>query len=346
MLVCKNDPKRKYKGDEPSPKGFGWCAHGEKEGKARKGRDGNRWVVKKVSNGSLRWVKSTGDSKSIKVSIKKNHVKNNIKTTIVKSDLYDYKNFGIYNHKKKETLVGIYNHKEKLLYPWVKYNKFSNGPITIPTGYRRKYNKKCTGLFFGPDKKILDNKYKGYKKTFIYSEGSVYTDIYMIYVSKQSIYIYTRDNICKDIYPNLYKDFSLINEIDWTMAYTKLVKTITNYKSVYYGKDGKDINSVLISLTDTKHILLTRQLVTFETRDKILKYYSNYSGLYPNPVVVGEKYIYFPDTQNTCYHKSDFKDFPKKYSWAEDAESKADGMNDFNNDRPLSGIKYKRSSER
>jgi len=57
MPPCKNDPKRKYKGDEPSPKGFGWCAHCEKEGKVRKGRDGNKWITKKVSNGSLRWAK-------------------------------------------------------------------------------------------------------------------------------------------------------------------------------------------------------------------------------------------------------------------------------------------------
>ena len=339
MPPCKNDPKRKYKGDEPSPKGVGWCAHGEKEGEVRKGRDGNKWIVKKIGSGSLRWVKDSGTgvnkgSKKIK------------QTSIVKSELYDYKNFGIYNHKKKETLVGIYNPKEKLLYPWVKYNKFSNDSITIPTGYRRKYNKECTGLFFGPDKKILDSKYKGYKKTFIYSVGSVYTNVYMIYTNKQSIYIYTRDNICRDIYPNMYKDFSLISKIDWTMAYTKLVKTITNYKKIYYGKDGKDINSVLISLTENKHIMLTRQLVLFETKDKVLKYYSNYFGMYPGPVVVGEKYIYFPDTHTICYHKSDFKDFPKKYSWAEDAESKAGGMNDFNDDRPLTGIKYKRSRDR
>ena len=57
MLVCKNDKKKKYKGTEPSPKGLGYCAHGEKEGKKRKGRDGNKWVIKKVSNGSLRWFK-------------------------------------------------------------------------------------------------------------------------------------------------------------------------------------------------------------------------------------------------------------------------------------------------
>ena len=30
MPKCKNDPNRNYKGDEPSPKGLGFCAHAEK----------------------------------------------------------------------------------------------------------------------------------------------------------------------------------------------------------------------------------------------------------------------------------------------------------------------------
>ena len=32
MPLCKNDPKKTYKGNEPSPKGFGYCAHSEKIG--------------------------------------------------------------------------------------------------------------------------------------------------------------------------------------------------------------------------------------------------------------------------------------------------------------------------
>jgi len=79
MPQCKNDPKRKYKGDEPSPKGLGWCAHGEKEGEVRKGRDGNKWIVKKVSSGSLRWVKvvdKDGDKTLVKKGYKKYVLKN------------------------------------------------------------------------------------------------------------------------------------------------------------------------------------------------------------------------------------------------------------------------------
>jgi len=40
MPKCKNNPSRHYKGHEPSPKGNGWCASGEKIGKKRKGTDG------------------------------------------------------------------------------------------------------------------------------------------------------------------------------------------------------------------------------------------------------------------------------------------------------------------
>ena len=57
MPTCKNDKTKKYIGTEPSPKGLGWCAHSEEEGKVRKGKDGNKWIVKKMKNRSKRWVK-------------------------------------------------------------------------------------------------------------------------------------------------------------------------------------------------------------------------------------------------------------------------------------------------
>lgn len=62
MLKCKNDPKRTYKGTEPSPKGLGYCAHNMKVDTIKKGKDGNKWIVKKVKNGSKRWVKIKDES--------------------------------------------------------------------------------------------------------------------------------------------------------------------------------------------------------------------------------------------------------------------------------------------
>ena len=69
MPKCKNDPKRTYKGTEPSPKGLGYCAHSEKVGEIKKGRDNNLWIVKQYKK-SKKWIKYKGKDKTKrKVSI-------------------------------------------------------------------------------------------------------------------------------------------------------------------------------------------------------------------------------------------------------------------------------------
>jgi len=67
MPPCKNDPKRLYTGNEPSPKGLGFCAHAMKLNSKKRGRDGNVWIVKQTTNGFKRWVKFSG-SKTAKTS--------------------------------------------------------------------------------------------------------------------------------------------------------------------------------------------------------------------------------------------------------------------------------------
>ncbi len=52
MPTCKNNPKKTYTGNEPSPKGLGFCASGEKEGTKMKGKDGNIWIKK-----NNKWIK-------------------------------------------------------------------------------------------------------------------------------------------------------------------------------------------------------------------------------------------------------------------------------------------------
>jgi hypothetical protein len=52
MLYCINNPKKTYLGNEPSPKGLGYCASGEKEGTEMKGKDGNIWIKK-----NDKWIK-------------------------------------------------------------------------------------------------------------------------------------------------------------------------------------------------------------------------------------------------------------------------------------------------
>ena len=88
MPKCKNDSSRNYKGDEPSPKGLGYCAHVEKEGSRKKGKDGNIWEVKSVSSGSKRWMKITKESKQdIDKWIKKNILKGDLKQKLKDIDI-------------------------------------------------------------------------------------------------------------------------------------------------------------------------------------------------------------------------------------------------------------------
>lgn len=56
MPKCKNDPNKQYKGDEPSPKGLGYCAHAEKLNTKMKGKDNKFWIVTKTKDGTKRWV--------------------------------------------------------------------------------------------------------------------------------------------------------------------------------------------------------------------------------------------------------------------------------------------------
>ena len=54
--ICNCDIDRVYKGNEPSPKGLGFCAHCTPFNVTMKGLDGNLWENKKFSKGK-RWVK-------------------------------------------------------------------------------------------------------------------------------------------------------------------------------------------------------------------------------------------------------------------------------------------------
>jgi len=86
MPKCINSDTGTYNGSEPSPKGLGYCARGEKLGKRKKGLDGYMWEIKATVKGIQRWVKvtkkkstkkinSTKSSKLVDVIIHKNPIK-------------------------------------------------------------------------------------------------------------------------------------------------------------------------------------------------------------------------------------------------------------------------------
>jgi len=69
MPTCKGLSKIYYTGNEPTPKGLGFCARSEKVGKRRRGNDGEMWMVHEDSIGRLAWkrirrgMKTPGTSK-------------------------------------------------------------------------------------------------------------------------------------------------------------------------------------------------------------------------------------------------------------------------------------------
>ena len=97
MPKCKNDDTKRYKGSEPSPKGLGYCAHAEKEGTKKTGQDGNLWFVKKIKNGSLRWIKMNKTSTS-------QNKKKKQQSKIIKK----------YRHLNKSQLKTLYKIKKEL----------------------------------------------------------------------------------------------------------------------------------------------------------------------------------------------------------------------------------------
>lgn len=66
MPGCKNNSKKSYTGKEPSPKGLGFCASGEKEGTVMKGLDGNMWI-----KSNDKWIKKSNTAEYEKLLYKK-----------------------------------------------------------------------------------------------------------------------------------------------------------------------------------------------------------------------------------------------------------------------------------
>ena len=86
MPYCKNNNKKTYKGNEPSPKGLGYCSHMEKLESKKKGLDGNIWIIKSTKSGSKRWVKFNKEKEEDRKKEKKEEKKNNISIIKLKRD--------------------------------------------------------------------------------------------------------------------------------------------------------------------------------------------------------------------------------------------------------------------
>lgn len=311
MPYCKNNPKRSYKGTEPSPKGLGYCASGEKIGSKKKGRDGNMWIVKKISSGSKRWYKHNSENKldCSKFARYEKREKGSFGTTI----------------KYVEGLRG----KRGYIYKLIDFNQFEKEETKVPDGYklvklRKDYTKnyKCDN-----SRKLLsknNDQYKkiriatkGFKKYFTHDNGG---RPFLVYVNKNKKEV--------QIYKQLEKDY-YIPWSDWEDNDNKnawmYIQLVAKYKSseIFIGKsplnkmtefsgghgERFDGNSILLKIGKDRYVHIGSHIYEFSTpNDKIVKYYSPVGNNdVPYPFAYGEKNVYFMlDEKYVSYDKASF----------------------------------------
>jgi len=246
-----------------------------------------------------------------------------------KIGVFIYKNDNIYNPSiKKLPLLGIIDGNN--IYKWISYNKFEKEPTPVPKNYKKiDIPKDILFMFQGIDNKIDKIEYKNSKKYILYTVGSVF-DNKLVFTTKNNIYIHKRKiEYDSDYYRFLEKFWKKVDSkyiyndeinnssIDKSIFYDKsCFYQINDYKKIFIGKDADVYNSILIQKSKSKYIFICNDIIEFNVlnNDKIIRYISIYTNarLYPDPVIIGQKYIYAPTFRAVINKKNLPKELFKK----------------------------------
>ena len=320
MPKCKNDPKKSYKGNEPSPKGLGYCAHAEKVGVTKKGKDGNKWKIEATSKGVKRWVKQ--NNKKIPNNSDKN---------------LDCSKFVIYTKGKKTTqgtefITGIIKGlslRKGYIYKYIDVNLFEDKETKIPNGFtKRKISKEAILDYCDKNRQMLSknneaykkikDELKGYKTYFIHEN---YDRPFLVYVRNNTVHIY---KIPTKKYYYSEKDYSKDDSKNKPF-YIELVK-IYKTKKIFIGKSplipmtkfsgghGNKFNgnTILLQIEPNKYVFIGAYIYEFKIDDIINQYYSPVGNNdVPYPVALGSKNSYFM-LDKTYVSNDKFKDLSKK----------------------------------
>lgn len=336
MPYCINNYKKTYKGNEPSPKGFGYCAHSEEIGTIKNGLDGNKWIISATSKGVKRWTKYKTNSniKQCKIYTEKESLQGKWWDN---SDTCDCSKFVSYKKNKSKDIHGLEFEKGKL-YKFISYNNFSKKSINIDEDTWIKYELPSDVIqnkFCGTKKKLTkDNPiYKninhiGYTKYFTYDEECGF--VFLVYVknAKDPVYIYRIPSKFNEKYfseNDLYGKNKY--EIEW--AYIQLVAKIIPEK-IFIGKnpllkeiknsiiDNKyyfignrkyiygneyDGNSILLKLKKNKYIFISDYIYSFTSECEITEFISSVC------LTNSYSYPYAKDINNNYYLFNSFGDY-------------------------------------
>ena len=330
-MKCKNNPKKSYKGTEPSPKGLGWCASGESIGKKRKGKDGNMWIVKKTKT-SKRWVRCISKKplkRNISTMTKTSHKKSKIEFTKVSGMLplpLDISKFVTYRRHQKpslfskfETTTTIYGlqFEPNKIHQMMDLNCFAEKAIGIPWGFKKINNPTRFWLqkdAYDPSRSVLQKtdavvkevakEHKGWKYYFIHDNGG---RPFIVYIKGKCVDIYTRANKSHTRFVPNFVWSKNMSENKW--QYVNHVKSYTNVVKAWIGQSPKTQmtsysggygqkflgNSILLTLPKNNNIFIGGHIVlSFKTPTPITEFWSPVGNNdVPYPVAFTSKNAYF-----------------------------------------------------
>jgi hypothetical protein len=315
MPKCINDLQSYYTGNEHSPKGLGFCAHTEKIGTIKKGKDGNIWIVKKNKSGSHRWIKKNNDKVILEKSNKKFDNKFDCSKFVhyVKTEkkLFGTSFFKLEYKKIKHSIMGL-ELKKGFINKFINFNTFEDEPTKLPEGYKKKKieNNFIKKYYCDSSKEILTKKrltkniikinHPNSKNYFILDNGE---NPFLVYISKNKVNIYT--------YPikNENKYFVADKDQNKKWTYINKIATYKNPIKVFIGESPENEitkfsggikkefvgNSILLQIGKDSYVFIGRIIYEFSTNDdQIIEYYSPVGNIdVPYPVAIGEKNIYF-----------------------------------------------------
>lgn len=320
MPFCKNDKTKKYKGDEPSPKGLGYCAHAEKNKTIKRGNDGNMWEIKSY-NGTKRWVKVTNNtSNKSKVKTKTKHSNNGLGSKQVATLPVANGKYLDNNTIDCSKYVG-YRQKHKNWFGSEYMTNFVG--LQYRPGYIYKLDDDAPGKFFSKEMKIPEGARK-FKPTYIecidknsmisnnsnqkskipktaekyktlFNGGTAY--LVYIYKSKSNyvVEIYKRNSYVDENFNKFVKRYTVSNKNNITIGRSRKLKN-GKYNGEYDNKYNGNTILLYLGQTNKKHnyVYICAEILEFSTDYKINDYVSQ---IYDNSVA----YAYAIDSDNNYY---------------------------------------------
>ncbi len=171
-MICKNDKKATYTGNEPSPKGLGWCAHAEKVGVKKTGRDGLTWVVDTTSTGVKRWVKA-----KLKLQTK------NI-SKLQHTDLFDNIDILLKKDKLDESTYKVFRETMNELYDRYDEAKMDAKSLfyTVSNGMESKPKLSVANISFGNERMVIVDPTCSAKPVYVNIKPGIWNVGYHIWV--------------------------------------------------------------------------------------------------------------------------------------------------------------------